>query len=58
MGLGSEGRGEPCPPWIFIHNTDKAEGGLMKIFFGLVFSVGPFLEHFLRTPLEVLPTLN
>jgi len=26
--------------WIFIHGTDKVEGGLMVLFFGLVFSVG------------------
>jgi len=27
------------PPWIFIFGTDKVEGGLMVLFFGLVFSV-------------------
>jgi len=24
-------------PWIFMHSTDKVEGGLMELFFGLVF---------------------
>jgi len=28
-------------PWIFIHDTDIVEGGLMVLFFGLVFSVAP-----------------
>jgi len=28
-------------PWIFIHDTDKVEGDLMVLFFGLVFSVSP-----------------
>jgi len=32
--------GRRQPPWIFIHGTDRAEGGLMVLFFGLVFSVG------------------
>jgi len=31
----------PCPPWNFIHDTEEVEGGLMVLFFGLVFSVGP-----------------
>jgi len=26
------------PPWIFIYDTDKVEGGLMVLFLGLVFS--------------------
>jgi len=26
--------------WIFIDNTDKVEGGLIVLFFGLIFSVG------------------
>jgi len=36
---------------IFIHGTDKVEGALMVLFFGLVFSVAPPLEIFLPTPL-------
>jgi len=40
MGVGREDRG-PWPQWIFIQNTDKVEGGLMVLFFGLVFSVDP-----------------
>jgi len=42
------------PPWILIYDTDKAEGGLMVLFFGLVFSVGPPVEIFLSTSLAVL----
>jgi len=37
MGVGSGGQRSP---WIFILDTDKVEGGLMLLFFGLVFSVG------------------
>jgi len=37
MGVGSGGQEEPWLPLDFIHNTDKAEGGLMVLFFGLVF---------------------
>jgi len=33
-------------PWIFIHDTDKVEGGLMMLFFGLVFSVGSLPGNF------------
>jgi len=32
----------PCLPWVFIHGADKVEGGLMMLFFGLVFSVDPW----------------
>jgi len=28
---------EPWPSWIFIYNADKVEGGLLVLFFGLVF---------------------
>jgi len=35
IGVGREG----MTPGIFIHDTDKVEGGLMVRFFGLVFSV-------------------
>jgi len=32
------GRGPPPPtPQIFIHDTDKVDGGLMVLFFGLFF---------------------
>jgi len=41
MDVGSGRQGEAVPPWIFINGTDKAEGGLMVLFFGLVFTVGP-----------------
>jgi len=34
------------PPWIFIHDTDKVEEGLMVLFFGLVFSVRLLPENF------------
>jgi len=52
MGVGRGGR-ERGPSWVFIHNPDKVEGGLMELFFGLDFFVGPLLEIFLPTPLEV-----
>jgi len=35
-----EGREGRSPPWIFIHSTDKIEGGLMVLVFGLVFPIG------------------
>jgi len=36
-------------PWIFIHDTDKVEIGLMVLFFGLVFSVAlPWIFFCLR----------
>jgi len=59
MGVGREG---PWPPWIFIDCTDKVEGGLMVLFFGLVFTVKPppgnfsadaFDSHFTASLLEV-----
>jgi len=40
MGDGSRGQ-EGVLPWIFIHDTDKVDGGLIALFFHLVFSVGP-----------------
>jgi len=46
---GSRQRGTP---WIFVHDTDKAEGGLMVLFFGLVFYRRPLLEIFLPMPLD------
>jgi len=42
-------------PWIFIHKTDKVEGGLILMvpFFGLVFPLPPpLLEIFLPTHLQ------
>jgi len=44
--------GGPRPPWIFKHNTDEVEGGLMVLFFGLVFSVAPSWKFFLPTTLH------
>jgi len=38
MGIGSGGQ-ESRTPWIFKHDTDKVEGGLMVLFFVLIFSV-------------------
>jgi len=40
MGVGIEGQGARAP-WIFILDTDKVEGGLMLLFFGLVFCCSP-----------------
>jgi len=47
-------RGGPWPLWIFRHDTDKVEGGLMVLFFGLVFSVAPPnpQKYFLPKPLN------
>jgi len=44
--------GGPWPPWIFMHRTDKAEIGLMVLFFGLVFYVSPPIpwNFFCRRP--------
>jgi len=52
----SIGRGDRVAvfPWIFIHDTDKVKGGLMVLFFGLVFFPLPLpspLESFLPKPL-------
>jgi len=33
-------------PLDFQNDTDKAEGGLMMLFFGLVFSVAPLWKFF------------
>jgi len=52
MGVGSGRQGGRSPLWIFIHSTDKVEGGLIVLFFGLIFSVGPPLKNFLPTPLN------
>jgi len=49
MGVDSGGQGA-VTSWIFMHDTDKVEGGLMVLFFGLVFSVGLPLEIFRQSP--------
>jgi len=36
MDDGRGGQGA-VPPWIFMNDTNKLEGGLMVLFFGLVF---------------------
>jgi len=51
MGVGSGGQ-RAMAPWIFIHSTDKVEGGLMMLFFGLVFPIAP-LKILLPTTLVV-----
>jgi len=45
MGVGRGGKGAVAP-WIFIHDTDKVEGGLMVLFFGLVLCVTPLPGNF------------
>jgi len=50
MGGGSGGQGGAVASWLFIDDTDKVEGGLMLLFFSLVFPL-PSLEFFLPTPL-------
>jgi len=61
MGVGKGGGGAEVswPPWIFKHVTDKVEGGLMMLLFGLVFFslldlFSPSLGVFLPTLLEAL----
>jgi len=39
MGVGSGGQEVGVAPWIFIHDADKIEGGLMVLFFGIIFSI-------------------
>jgi len=41
MGVGRGEQGGAPPSWIFIHDTDNVERGLMVLFFGLVFSLPP-----------------
>jgi len=36
---GREGPWAPWLTWVFIDGTDKVEGGLVVLFFGLVFTV-------------------
>jgi len=48
-GRRQRGQGGCDPLWIFLYNTDKAEGGLMVLFFGLVFPVAPW-KFFCRRP--------
>jgi len=50
MGVGSGEAGGRGPPWIFIHGTNIADGGLKVLFFG-IFPVGPPLKNFLPTTL-------
>jgi len=40
-GVGIRSQGGTVAPWIFIDSADKLEGGLMVLFFGLVFTGGP-----------------
>jgi len=35
------GMGVGTTPWIFMHDTDKVEGGFMVLFFGVIFTVAP-----------------
>jgi len=52
------GRARAPSPLSFILDTDEAEGGLMVLFFGFVFSVAPLsLEIFLPKSL-VLCRIN
>jgi len=57
MGVVIGGQRGAVPPWIFVHDTDKVEGGLMVLCVSLVFSVAP-LEIFLPTPLTALKRFN
>jgi len=48
MGVGSGEQGGAVAPLDFIYGTDKVEGGLMVLFFGPVFPVGPPWKFFCR----------
>jgi len=50
MGVSREGRRGAVPPWIFIHDTDKVEGGLMVLLFGLIFFLVYPWKFFFRRP--------
>jgi len=41
---------QPWSPWIFIHDTDKLEGGLMVLFLVLFFPLPFPPEFFCRRP--------
>jgi len=41
VGRGGAGRGRANPRFSYVHGTDKVEGCLMVLFFGLVFSDAP-----------------
>jgi len=49
MGVEKGGRGAVAP-WVFINDTDKVEGGLMVLLFGLVFPLAPPWKFFCRRP--------
>jgi len=56
MGVAAKGRGAVGPPWIFIHDTDNVEEGLMCGFSDLFFPLPPTpLEIFLPRPLCLYP---
>jgi len=44
--------GRTVPPWIFIHGTDKVDGGLMVLCFGLILFRWPPLVYFSADALE------
>jgi len=50
-GCRAGGEEERGPTLIFIHRTDKVEGGLIVLFFGLVFLLAP-LKIFLPMSLS------
>jgi len=46
----------PClPSWIFIHDIDKIEGGLMVLYLSVLLFRCPSLEIFLPTPFFIVP---
>jgi len=52
MGSAAGNREGPFPSRIFIDGTDKVEGGLMVLFFGIVFPVGRSLGKFSADALD------
>jgi len=47
-------QGRRGPLWIFMHNTDKREGGLMVLFFDLVFFRCPPPGNFSADAFDVM----
>jgi len=58
MGVGREGQGSSAFPWIFIHDTDKVEGGLMVLFFDLVFLLPPPPRNLSADAIECTHEIN
>jgi len=59
MGVVIGGQGGATAPWIFIHDTDKVEEGLMVLFSVLFFRCPPpLIEIFLPTLLVLYRSIR